>query len=189
MMLYLFAWHQNTVVFNLEPFLSVFFAQSVWSTNSALASSSSGDSLAWSFKDYKKVHTEDTNAWVVFDSQIDVFLDTESEATHGGEVTFFEFVFFNFQAGFENFFGFWASDGYSASDLFISSDTEGSDGESGFGEDWGLSGQLFQNFGGSGKPITTFSDANVQAKLGDSDIFHAVSFLSRGSHFSSVSST
>merc|ERR1712087_733892 len=73
--------------------------------------------------------------------------------------------------------------------IFISSDTEGSDGESGFGEDWGLSGQLFQNFGGSGKPITTFSDENVQAKLGDSDIFHAVGFLSSGSHFSSVSST
>ena len=106
----LFSWHKDTVVFDLEPFLGVFFAQSVWSTDSALAFSSSGNSLAWSFKDYEKVHTEDTDAWIVFDSEIDVFLDTESETAHAREVTFFELVFFDFQAGFKNFFGFWSSD-------------------------------------------------------------------------------
>jgi len=153
----------------------------VWSTNSALASSSSSDSLAWSLKDYKEVHTEDTDAWVVFDAQIDVLHDTETEAASAGEVTLLQLVLLDLKARLEDLLGFWASDGNSAGDLLISSDTEGSHGESGLAEDWALAGQLLEDLGGSSEPITTLTNANVQAELGDSDVFHAIGLF--GSHF------
>jgi len=153
----------------------------VWGADSALASSSSGDSLAWSLEHDKEVHTEDTDAWVVLDAQINVLHDTESEATGAGEVAFLQLVLLDLEARLEDLLGFWASDSNSAGDLFISSDTEGSHGESGFGEDWALAGQLLQDLCGSGEPITTLTNANVQAELGNSDVFHAIGFFS--SHF------
>lgn len=35
----------------------------------------------WSAQDNKKVHAVDTNAWIVSDTQINVFLDTETKVT------------------------------------------------------------------------------------------------------------
>jgi len=157
----------------------------VGSADSALASSSSGDPLAWSFEHDEEVHTEDTDAWVVFDVQVDVFLDAESEAAQAGEVAFFQLVFFHFQTSFEDLFGFWPSDSNPASNLLIPPDTERSYGEPGFRENRALSGQLLQNLGGPGQPITTLTNANVDAKFGDADVLHAVLF-SFGGHFVAV---
>merc|ERR1712134_179172 len=112
--------------------------------NSRSASSSLADSSTWSTKDNEKVHTKDTNRRIVFDAQINVFLDTESKRTSFRKVVSLQFVFFDFEARFQDFFGFGASDSDSAGDLFISSDTESSDGQSGLGEDGGLAGQGFQ---------------------------------------------
>jgi len=146
----------------------------VWGANSALASSSSGDSLAWSLEDDKEVHTEDTDAWVVLDAQINVLHDTETEAAGAREVALLELVLLDLQARLKDLLGFWASDGNSAGDLFISSDTEGSHGESGLGEDWALAGELFKDLGASSEPITALTNAKIQAELGNSDVFHAV---------------
>merc|ERR1712113_996141 len=101
--------HQDTIVFLNKPSLSVFFGQLVAETNSRSTSSSLADSSTWSCKDNEEVHTEDTDGRVVFDAQIDVFLDTESQGTSFGEVVSF-FVFFDFQTRFQDFFGFGASD-------------------------------------------------------------------------------
>jgi hypothetical protein len=35
----------------------------------------------WSTQDNKKVHAIDTNAWIVSDSQIDVFLNAKTKVT------------------------------------------------------------------------------------------------------------
>lgn len=48
---------------------------------------------------------------------------------------------------------------------WLPSDTEGSDGVSGLGVNWGLTGQLLQHFGGSGEPITGLSHTNVEDEL------------------------
>lgn len=111
-----------------------------------------------------------------------MFLDTETEATQVGEVVFLEFVFLDLQTGLQDFLGFWSSDGDSASDLFISSNSKGSDGESGLGEDWALSGELFQDFGTSSKPITRLTNAQVQAELGDFDFSHNILFWCFSGH-------
>lgn len=72
-----------------------------------------------------------TDAGIVFDSKIDVFLDTEAEGTGGGEVAHLEFVFLDLESLVKDLFGLGASDGAVARDLFVTSDTEGSDGVSG----------------------------------------------------------
>ncbi len=47
------------------------------------------------------------------------------------------------------------------SDLLVTTNREGSNGVSGFGSDWGLTGELLQNLGGSGESITGLSDGDV----------------------------
>lgn len=49
--------------------------------------------LTWTAQDNVEVQTIDTDWWIVFDSQIDVFLDTETEVTAGWEVVASQFVF------------------------------------------------------------------------------------------------
>lgn len=47
------------------------------------------------------------------------------------------------------------------SDLLVTTDRERSNGVSSFGSNWGLTGELLQNLGGSGKSITGLSDGDV----------------------------
>ena len=60
-----------------------------------------------------------------------MFLDTEAEGTSGGEVAHLEFVFLDLESLVKDLFSLGASDGAMARDLFVTSDTEGSDGVSG----------------------------------------------------------
>ena len=50
-------------------------------TNCCRASSSETNSASWALQDNVEVHAEDTGEGVVLESEIDVLLDTESEAT------------------------------------------------------------------------------------------------------------
>lgn len=52
-----------------------------------------------------KVHTVNTDAGVVFDSQIDMFLNTEAESATSGKVALFQFVFLDLESPIENFLG------------------------------------------------------------------------------------
>merc|ERR1712061_901684 len=104
--------------------LSIVLGKFVLESNFRSATTTFRDTRAWAVKDYKEVHTEDTDGRVVFDAEINVFLNTETKATIRRELAFLQFVFFNFQSRLQNFFSFWSSDGHAARDLFVSSDTE-----------------------------------------------------------------
>ena len=60
------------------------------------------------------------------------------------------------------------------SNLFVSADTERSDGVTGLRENWGLARQLLQHLGGSGQPVTALADTNVQAEFTDLQVPHGV---------------
>ena len=62
-------------------------------SNSALASSSLANSVSLPGEDNIEIHPIDTNAWIIFDSEIDVFLDSKPKVTSGGEVSFLQFIF------------------------------------------------------------------------------------------------
>lgn len=78
-----------------------------------------------------EIHSVNSDTWVVLDSQIDVFADTETEVTSLGEVTLPQLVFLDLETTLENFLCLWTADGDVNSNLFVTTDTEGSDGVSG----------------------------------------------------------
>ena len=100
-------------------------------SDGGFASSSKANSASWSFKDDVKVHTENTGEWIILNTQIDVFLDTETETSSIREVSFSEFSVLDFKSSFENFVSLISSDGNVSGDFLVSFDTEASDGESG----------------------------------------------------------
>jgi hypothetical protein len=154
--------------------LGFFFGNSLGVSDFLTASFSESDSSSGFLQYNVEIHSENTGVWVIFDSQIDMFLDTESEISRGREVSFFEFEFFNFEAFFEEFFGFFTSDGYVSGNFFVSLDSERSNGVSGSGEHGGLSSQIFKHFGGFGELISGFSDAKIDNQFFDGDFFHGV---------------
>lgn len=78
-----------------------------------------------------EVHTVDTNAGVVLDTQVDVLADTEAEVTGLGEVPLSQLVLLDLEATLENLLGLGATDGNVNGDLFVTTDTEGTDGVAG----------------------------------------------------------
>jgi hypothetical protein len=59
----------------------------VLSTNLGSSPLPPGDPHTWSTHDDVEIHTENTDSWVVFDTEINVLLDTETEVTSCGEVS------------------------------------------------------------------------------------------------------
>ena len=121
----------GTVVFSSEPFHWFFLWNSVFGSDSWFTSSSQTDSASWSLKDHVKVHTENTGKWIILDTEIDVFLDTESKITSVREVDFSQLSIFNFKTSFKNLVSFISSNCDINSNFLISFNTETSDGESG----------------------------------------------------------
>ena len=104
----------------------------VASTNTALCTSPLGNTLAWAGHAAVEVHAVDTDGWVVLDAQIDVLRDTEAEVASLGEVALAEFVFLDLEATLDDLLGLGATDGDVDSDLLVTADTEGTDGEACF---------------------------------------------------------
>ena len=78
-----------------------------------------------------EVHTVDTNTGVVLDTQVNVLADTETEVTGLGEVALSQLVLLDLEATLENLLGLGATDGNVDGDLFVTTDTEGTDGVTG----------------------------------------------------------
>jgi hypothetical protein len=135
----------KSIILLFEELFSFFFGNTLGNTHSVGASSSLRDSLAGFLKDNIEVHTENTGVGIIFDTKVNVFLNTEAEVTGVGEVTFSKFEFFDFKSFFQDFFGLFSSDGDMEGNLFISLNTERTDGVSGFGGNWSLSSQIFQH--------------------------------------------
>lgn len=108
-----------------------------------------------------EVHTEDTDTGVVSGTQIDVLLDTETEVSSLREVSAAQLVLLDLQATLQDLLSLGATDGNVDGDLFVPSNTECSDGVAGFRGDGGLTGELFEDLGGTGEAITRFTNGDV----------------------------
>ena len=87
--------------------------------------------LTSSAQDDKEVHAVDTNAWIVSDAQIDVFIDAEAEVAGLGKVLSLQLVFLDLQALLQDLLGLLAAHSAVHSNLFVSSDAKRSHGVSG----------------------------------------------------------
>jgi hypothetical protein len=56
-----------------------------------------------------------------------VFADTETEVSSLGEVALAELIFLDLQSTLQNFLSLWSTDSNMYSNLFVTTDTEGSD--------------------------------------------------------------
>jgi hypothetical protein len=140
----------NSLEARLEPFDGLLTLDLVRSTDVGLASATLGNTLARSGPTNSqhnsnhsrrccgyshaavKIHSVDTNRRVVLDTKINVFADTETEVASLGEVALAELIFLDLQSTLQDFLSLWSSDGNVDSDLLVTTDTECSDGVSGF---------------------------------------------------------
>lgn len=65
-----------------EPVTGVVGGNSLELTEDVAAGTSSGDSLSGSGEDNVEIHTENTGVGIVLNSEINMFIDTESEVTY-----------------------------------------------------------------------------------------------------------
>ena len=78
-----------------------------------------------------EVHAVDTDGGVVLDTQVDVLADTEAEVAGFREVALAEFVLLDLEATLEDLLSLGATDGNVDGNLFVTTDTEGTDGIAG----------------------------------------------------------
>lgn len=167
----------NTVEARLEPLDGLVALDAVAGTDAALGASSAGDALTRSGHAAVEVHAVDTDRGVVLDTKIDVLADTEAEVAGLGEVALAELVLLDLEATLENLLGLGASDGDVDSNLFVTSDTEGTDSVAGLAVDGGLTRKLLEHLGGTGKSVTRLADGNVQNELLNLELPHGVASL------------
>lgn len=121
----------NAIEALLEPLDGLVTLDAVRRTNGALHAAAAGDALTRAGHAAVEVHAVDTDGGVVLDTKIDVLADTEAEVASLGEVALAEFVLLDLEATLENFLGLGATDGNVDRDLFVTADTEGTDGVTG----------------------------------------------------------
>lgn len=166
------------VVLGLEPLNAVGLGDLVAVADGGLAALATSDASTRTSHDAVEVHSVNTNTRVVLDSEIDVLGDTETEVAGLGEVPLAKLVLLDLESTLKNLLGLGATDGDVDGNLFVPSDTEGTDGVAGLGVDGSLTRELLQHLGGTGKPVTRLSDANVENELLDLELPHGVVVLS-----------
>lgn len=109
-----------------------------------------------------EVHSVNTDCRVILDTQIDVFGDTETEVSSLGEVLLSQLVLLDLQTTLDDLLSLRATDSDVHGDLFVTTDTEGTDGVARLGVNGGLTGKLLEHLGGTSEPITRFTDGDVE---------------------------
>ena len=154
-------YQDDTVEPLLEPSNGILLPYSVLEANTGMLSPPLSHTPSWPSHHHVEVHTKDTDTRVIPSTEIDVFLDTDSKVPGLGKVPLSEFVLLDLEATLEDFLGFGATNGDVHGDLFVTTDTECSNGVPSFRCNGCLTSELFQHFGGPGQPITRFTDGDV----------------------------
>jgi len=130
---------QDAVVLGHEPFHGLFLRDAMVGSNRALLFAALIDVVTSASQDHVKVQTVNTDARIVFDAQIDMFLKAEAKGSHVGKAILAQLVLDDLETLLENLLGLGASDGAVAGDLLVTTDAERSHRVTRLGEDWGLS--------------------------------------------------
>ena len=117
----------NAVEPLLEPFDGLLAVDAVAGADRALAAAAAGDALTGAGHAAVEVHAVDTNRGVVLDAEIDVLANTEAEVAGLAEVALAQLVLLDLEATLEDLLGLGATDGNVDGNLFVTTDTEGTD--------------------------------------------------------------
>lgn len=89
---------KHTIKTLLEPSLSFLLLDLVLEANLVVARLTLSNAVTRAGDDDVEVSTEDTNTWVILDTQIDVLVDTETKVTSFTKVTLLKLVLLNLKA-------------------------------------------------------------------------------------------
>lgn len=167
----------NSLEAVLEPLDGLALGDLVAGTDMGLGASTLGDTLTRTGHAAVKVHSVDTNTRVILDTQVNVFADTEAEVAGLGEVALPQLVFLDLEASLENLLSLGATDGDVHGNLFVTTDTEGTDGVAGLAVNRGLTAQLLEHLSSTSESVTRFADRNVEHELLDAQLAHGVGAL------------
>lgn len=115
----------------LEPLDGVVTGNAVGGANTALCAATTDHTLTRAGHAAVEVHAVDTDTRVVLDTEVDVLGDTETEVASLAEVALAQLVLLDLQATLENLLGLGATNSDVDSDLFVTADTESTDGVAG----------------------------------------------------------
>jgi len=105
--------------------------------------------------------------------------DTKTKAAILRKIFLTQLILFHLQALLKNLLGLLTTNCHVTSNLFVSSDTEASDGETSAREDWLLLSELFQHLASTGETVTTFTHADVEHQLLHANLAHGIVGLVR----------
>lgn len=109
-----------------------------------------------------KVHSVNTDSWVILDAQIDVLRDTEAEVSSLRKVLLAQLVLLDLQTTLDDLLSLGSADGDVYGNLLVTTDTECTDGVARLAVYGGLTGKLLKHLGGTRKPISGFTDGDVE---------------------------
>lgn len=166
----LVAVQQDTVILGLEPVDGVLLGDLVAEADLAADALPAGDAATRAGEDDEKVHSVNSSAGVVFDSQVDVLVDAKPEASRVAKVDRLQLVLLHREPALDQLHGLLTADGDVACNLLITADTELADGEPGLGEDGLLAGELLQHLGGTREPVAGLTDRAVDNEFVNKDV-------------------
>jgi len=109
-----------------------------------------------------------------------MLIDSESKVSGLGEVLLKKLVLLNLKSTLQNLKSLLSTYGNVNSDLFVTTDSEGTKGVSGLGVTRLLSSKLFQYTGSTGETITRLSYATIKDELVNLNVPHAVLLILGG---------
>lgn len=100
-------------------------------TDLGLGAPAAGNALTRAGHAAVEVHTVDTDRRVILDPQVDVLVDTETKVAGLREVALPQLVLLDLEATLQDLLSLRTTDGDVDSDLFVTTDTEGTHGVAG----------------------------------------------------------
>jgi hypothetical protein len=173
---------EKPVVFVDEPLLRLFLRHHLALADAALRVLALGDTHALLLKHNVKVHPVNTCAWVVLDPKIDVLHDTEPEVSGVGEIASAKFKLFDLKSLLQNIESLLSADGDMASDLLVTTNGEGANGQPGLRELWPLVGEIGKHLSCAGELIARLTDTDVKGQLTNTNVSHRVLGFSSLNH-------
>ena len=123
----------DTIVLLLEPLHGLLASHLVRVAKSASLGLSLRHATTGASQLHVEIHTEDTGVGVVLDAEINVLLNTETEVARVGEVLLHQLVLLHLQTALQNLQSLLATNGRMDGDLLVTTDGEGTDGETSYG--------------------------------------------------------
>ena len=176
----------DSIVRLLEPLHGLLAGHLVRIANVAALSLALAHTATRTSQLHVEIHTEDTGVGIVLDTQINVLLNTKTEVSRVGEVSLHQLVLLHLQTTLQNLQSLLTTNGGMHGDLLVTTDGEGTNGETGWNVSTShsklptlsvnglLTRNLLEDTSSLGDSISRLTNANVDDELLNSDVSHHV---------------